>query len=146
MAIETIVGEIELASGEPLGPRAIPLQNVVPFFEPMQFLGNTSPELFRLLYGLAVNALVLFQTFNMRLLAEVFGAFKLPPLLQNGIDVGRCLGSGGLIRHSLFLAGLELVRNGFARRFYCDKAGMSASPRMGIERSASERTLRVRQL
>src|SRR2546430_8072659 len=104
----------------------------------MQFLGNTSPELFRLLYGLAVNALVLFQTFDMRLLAEVFGAFELPLLLQNGINVGRCLGGGGLIRHSLFLAGLELVRNGFARRFYCDKAGMSASPRMGIERSSSE--------
>src|SRR5438876_3073791 len=146
VAIKAVVGEIDLAAGEPLGPRAIPLKNSVPLFEPMQFLGNTSPELFRLLYGLAVNALVLFQTFDMRLLAEVFGAFKLPPLLQNGIDVCRCLGSGGLIRHSLFLAGLELVRNGFARRFYCDKAGMSASPRMGIERSASERTLRVRQL
>src|SRR5438477_11707462 len=68
MAIETIVGEIELASGEPLGPREIQLQNVVPFFEPIKFLGNTSTELLRLLYGLAANAIVLLQTFNMRLL------------------------------------------------------------------------------
>src|SRR2546425_13226367 len=59
MAIETIVGEIELAPREPLGPRAVPLKNLVPFFEPMQLFCNTSPELFRLLYGFAVNTLVL---------------------------------------------------------------------------------------
>src|SRR5206468_3499387 len=60
MAIKTVIGEIDLAPREPLGPRAVPLKNLVPFFEPMQF--------------------------------------------------------------------------------FCAKAGMSASPRMGIERSPSERT------
>src|SRR5437667_11710740 len=42
MAIETIVGEIELASGEPLGLRAIPSQNGSPFSDSMSFVRSTA--------------------------------------------------------------------------------------------------------
>src|SRR5690348_9402658 len=110
--VEAVVREIKLASGEPLCPGAVPLQNLVPLLEPVKLFGNASPKLLWLLNRFAVNPFVLIQGFDMRLLAEVFGALELPLFLKNGINVGRCLSGRNLIRHSLFLAGLELVRNG----------------------------------
>ena len=106
MTVEAVVREVEFASGEPLRPGAIPLKNLVPLLEPVELSGNASPKLLWLLNRFAVHALVLVQSLNMRFLAEVFRALKLPLLLQNGINVRRCLSRGGLIRHSLFLTGL----------------------------------------
>ena len=38
--IEAVVGKIELAADEPLGPGKIPFQNLVPLLEPMKFFGD----------------------------------------------------------------------------------------------------------
>src|SRR5258708_8124172 len=47
MAIETVIGNIDPAAREPLGMRRVPLQNRVPFFEPMQLAFSQSrPEPF----------------------------------------------------------------------------------------------------
>ena len=37
VAVEAVVGEIDLAADKPFRPRAIPLENLVPFLEPVQF-------------------------------------------------------------------------------------------------------------
>ena len=44
VAIEAIVGRVELAADEPLCPRRVPLQNFFPRLEPMQLFGGFGPE------------------------------------------------------------------------------------------------------
>jgi len=44
VAVEAVVGEIDLAADEPFGPGGIPLEDFVPFFEPVQFAGDAAPE------------------------------------------------------------------------------------------------------
>ena len=87
MAVEAVVGKINLAADKPLGPGMIPLQNLVPLLEPVQFLGDAAPEFFRLFDRFAIDALVLFQALDVRLLAEVFRALELSLLVQNRLDV-----------------------------------------------------------
>ena len=76
MAVEAVVGKIELAADKPLGPGMVPLQDLVPLLEPVQFVRDSAPEFFRLLDRLAVDALVIFQALDVRLLAEVLRALK----------------------------------------------------------------------
>jgi hypothetical protein len=42
--VEAIVGGVELAADEPLGPRYFPLQDFFPRFEPVQLRGRFGPE------------------------------------------------------------------------------------------------------
>ena len=88
VAVEAVVSQIDLATDKPLGPRTIPLQNFVPFPEPVQLTGDASPEFFGFLDGFFVDALILFQALDVRLLTEFRRAFESALLLQGGIDVG----------------------------------------------------------
>ena len=49
VAVEAVVGEIQLAANKPLCPGMVPFENFVPFLKPVQFFGNSSPEFFGLL-------------------------------------------------------------------------------------------------
>ena len=68
VAVEAVVGEIDLAADEPFCPGTIPLENLVPLLEPVQFAGDPRPELFRLLDRLLVNALVFREALDVRCL------------------------------------------------------------------------------
>jgi hypothetical protein len=70
MAVKAVVGEIDFAADEPLGPRRIPFKNLGPGFKPMQFLGDSGPECFRIGGGFRVDSFVLFQAFDVGFGAE----------------------------------------------------------------------------
>ena len=99
MAVEAIVGKIDSTADEPLGPRTIPFEDFVPFFEPVQFVCNAAPEFFWLLDRLAVNAFVLVETLDVSLATEFRRTFKFPLLVQRGIDIDVDGGDGNLFYH-----------------------------------------------
>src|SRR5207253_3928763 len=118
MAVEAVVGKIDSAADEPLGPGAIPFEDFVPFLEPVQFVGNATPEFFWLLDRLAVNALVLVETLDVSLATEFRRTFKFPLLVQRGIDIDVDGGDGNLFCHCSCLIRRDSVRVLFPRRFY----------------------------
>ena len=46
--IQAVVGNIQLSAEKPLSVWWLPLQNLVPFPEPVEFLGHSGPETFRI--------------------------------------------------------------------------------------------------
>ena len=72
MAIKTVVGKIDLSADKPLCPGTLPVEHLVPFFEPVQFAGNAAPKLLRLFDRFTIDALVLFGSFDVRGLAKFF--------------------------------------------------------------------------
>lgn len=88
VAVEAVVGEIHLAADKPFGPGAIPFEDLVPLFEPVEFVGNFGPKLFGVFDGFFVDALVVFEALDVGLLAEFFRAFELALFLQDRSDVG----------------------------------------------------------
>ena len=99
MAVEAVVGKIDLPSHEPFGPGMIPFQHVVPLLEPVQFAGDGAPELFRLFHRLAVDVLVFFQAFYVRLLPKILWTLEFSLLVQNRLDVASYFGRRGLLCH-----------------------------------------------
>ena len=91
VAVEAVVGEIDLSSYKPLGPRAIPFENLVPLLEPVQFAGDARPELVGIVNGLFVEAIVLVEALDVGFLGEFGRTLELALLVQDGIDV-RALG------------------------------------------------------
>ena len=71
MSIETVVREIDLAADEPLRPGRVPFEDAVPLSKPVKLLGDASPERFGILFGFAIELLVLFEAFDVSLLAEL---------------------------------------------------------------------------
>ena len=71
VTVETVVGEIDLAADEPFRPRTIPLENFRPRLEPVQLLGDSSPELFGIFAASLIKAFVVFEAFDVSLLAEL---------------------------------------------------------------------------
>ena len=94
VAIEAVVGEINLTADEPLGPGHVPLQNLVPLLEPVEFFGGTGPEFFRLLDRLFVESFILGQALDLRLLRKLCGGRKAALLVENRIDVHLRYGFG----------------------------------------------------
>src|SRR5215471_12686131 len=71
VAIETVVGKIDLAAYEPFSPGRIPVQNLVPFLEPVQFFCNAYPEFFGILYRFTIDAFIVIKAPDLRLLPEL---------------------------------------------------------------------------
>src|SRR6266404_5514720 len=99
MAIKTVVGKIDLSADKPLCPGTLPVEHLVPFFEPVQFAGNAAPEFFRFVDGLAVDPLVIFCALDVRDATKFFRALKLALLLENGINIRVGNGHGCLVSH-----------------------------------------------
>ncbi len=87
VAIEAVVGEVDFAAAEPLHPRRVPLQHRVPGLEPVQFAGDIAPELFRILDGQVVDALVFLHALDVRFGRKLRWRRKLPLLLKYRINV-----------------------------------------------------------
>ena len=99
VAIEAVVGEVDLAADKPFRPRAIPFENLVPLLEPVQFAGDPRPEFVRVVDRFLVEALVFFEALDVGLLAEFRGRFELALLVQDGIDIGGLGIDDGFIGH-----------------------------------------------
>ncbi len=83
MAIEAVIGKIELAANEPLRPGLVPLQNLVPLFEPVQLFGGPSPEFFRLLHRLLIQGFIFGQALNLRLRGKFWRRRKTALLIKS---------------------------------------------------------------
>src|SRR5271166_2587167 len=85
MAIEAVIGEINLSAHKPLGPRAIPFENFVPLLEPVQFLGDAAPELVGIVNRFLIDALVLGKALDVSALAEFRGWREAALFLKYGV-------------------------------------------------------------
>src|SRR5262249_24043603 len=87
LAVETVVGEIDLAVEEPLSPGQVPFQDFVPFLEPVQLAGNVGPELFRIGRRSIVELLVLGHALYPSMLAELHRRVELAGFAKDGLDI-----------------------------------------------------------
>src|SRR5439155_14379143 len=78
MAIEAVVGHVELAADEPLGVRRLPLQRLLPRLEPVELPSALLPELHGIPRGLGVDRLLVHHG----VLHERLGRGKLALLLE----------------------------------------------------------------
>lgn len=76
MAIETVVGKIDLTANEPLRPGRFPFEDLVPLAKPMKLASDLAPKLLGVFFGLAIELLVLFEALYVCLLAELRGSRK----------------------------------------------------------------------
>src|SRR5215470_779125 len=102
VTVEAVVGKIDLTPREPLRPGRIPLEHPIPLLEPVQLLGNSSPEFFGLLDGLFVEVLVLFERFDVRLVGEARGTLEFAVFVQDGVNAG-VGGKGCLVYHAFLV-------------------------------------------
>ena len=58
VAVDAVVGDVQLAADEPFHPGHIPVQHLVPGREPVQLLGFLGPESLRIAQGAFVNVRV----------------------------------------------------------------------------------------
>src|SRR6185312_4312896 len=96
--IKAVVGEIDLAADEPLRPGQIPLENRVPFLEPMQFACHRSPKLLRVSRSRVVDFVVLRHALDLSMLSKVRGRIELSILAKDRLNVLLMHGCVGL-RH-----------------------------------------------
>ncbi len=71
MAIEAVVGDVELAAGEPFGVRRIPFESVRWRLEPVKQLGLLGPECLGIFGGARVHLAVFLERFDVCALAEI---------------------------------------------------------------------------
>ena len=88
VAVETVVGNVDLPADEPFHRGRIPFEHAIPGFEPVQLASYAAPELLRLLDRLFINSLVLFQALDVSLLSKFRWSLKLPVLFTYGINAG----------------------------------------------------------
>ena len=90
VAVETVVGDVELAAHEPLGVRRLPLERLLPRLEPGQLLRALLPEPYGVPRRLAVDRLALHERSRL----EGLRRRKLPVFLEERLD--RLVAFGGL--------------------------------------------------
>src|SRR5579862_8798278 len=73
VAVEAVIGKVDLSADKPLRPRAIPFENFCPRLEPVQFTSDLRPEFVGILDRPLIELLALGQRLNVRIAAE-FGA------------------------------------------------------------------------
>src|SRR5207247_6071653 len=111
-----------------------PIQDLVPFFEPMQLFGGFAPELLGVIDRLAIHLLVLLPGIEARLARECRRRRKKAVLLEDRINSGTSAAAGGL--------GLGHVANLLKKRFrpgiLPDRVGAVEAQRIGIYRPSRE--------
>ncbi|GBD36159.1 hypothetical protein HRbin36_01280 [bacterium HR36] len=84
--IQAVKACIELATDKPLRKRFLPLQNLLPLTEPMQYLGLFRPETFGVIVSPLPECPVFVQTLDMRLLGELRWGRKNPAFAEHALD------------------------------------------------------------
>src|SRR5581483_3341108 len=90
MAVETVVGDVELAADEPLRVRQLPLHRLPPRLHPRELTRLLLPER----DGIALRVAVDGGGRDLRLLGEGLRRGELPPFLEEGLN--------GLVRTTRF--------------------------------------------
>ncbi len=91
VAIETVVGHVQLAAHEPLGVGRLPLHHRLPGLEPVELLGEALPEAGRILSRLLVHR----RALDVGVLDELLRRRKPPLLFQESFDGAGALGLAG---------------------------------------------------
>jgi hypothetical protein len=127
VAVEAVVGEVDLTAGKPFGPGRIPLQHAVPFLKPVQVLGDTSPEFFGVFDGFLVEVFVFLEGFYVGFPREVRGGSN----LRSSCRMESMLVSVGSVALSAMRASSNRGRNQAAvpRRLYCGEEDYVSLPR-----------------
>jgi hypothetical protein len=86
--VNAVDGDVQLAAGEPLRVRRLPLQHVLPRLEPLELGGAIGPVSF-VIRGSGIENGV---GADVRAPAELCGRRELPVLLEQDVDVGHGLG------------------------------------------------------
>ncbi len=73
MAVEAVVGDVELAAGEPFGVREVPFEDAVRRLEPIEHLRLLGPEADGVFLGVVVHLAVLVERANAGALGEFLG-------------------------------------------------------------------------
>src|SRR5882724_10082218 len=91
MAIQTVIRKVGLASQEPFCMWSIPLQNSVPFLEPVQLPSHTSPKLLGISRGFRPQLLQLGHRFDVGVGGK-FGRWRKNTFFsQDRVDIaGNC--------------------------------------------------------
>ena len=92
MAVEAVLGGIHLGPDKPLGIGELPIENLRPFFEPMEFLGLATPELVGLGHRLGMEFFVNRHAADAGFLGEFGRGLENSVLDEMGLNV---LGHGG---------------------------------------------------
>ena len=71
MAIEAVVGDVELAVGEPFRVREIPFEDFRGSLEPLDPLGLLTPEFFGVGQGALIHLSVVCEGFDVSFFAEI---------------------------------------------------------------------------
>src|SRR5579883_1280582 len=83
MAIETIIGSIDLAANKPLSKRCLPLYDLSPLLEPCQFFCLLCEKFLGVFNGSAIHFLILRHRGNARLLRKFLAWLEEPFLGKN---------------------------------------------------------------
>ena len=89
VAIQAIIGSIELAADEPLRPRRVPLQNFFPRLEPMKLFGGLGPEGLRIF----ARGVEYAGAFHIGVFFEFLGGRKISLLVEQNFDRFVCHGA-----------------------------------------------------
>ena len=87
MAVEAVIGGVELPSHEPLGIGDLPIQNLGPFLEPVEFPGLPGPEGVGLADRLGMELLVLGKAADSGLFGKFGRGFENAVFDEMGFDV-----------------------------------------------------------
>ena len=114
VTIKAVVGEIDLAAHEPFGPGAIPLEDLIPLFEPVELAVDARPKLVWVVYGFLVQALVIAETLDVGLGGELGRTLELTLLLNDGINASGLRVSNSFLSH----VNLDAEEIYFSRRIW----------------------------
>ena len=87
MAVETVLGGIQLSSDKPFGIGKLPVEDLGPFLEPVEFLGLTGPKFIRALHRLGMELPVLGHALDPGFFRKLGGRLENAVLNKMGLDV-----------------------------------------------------------
>ena len=93
MAVEAVVGDVELSAGKPFRVRQVPFEDFLGRLEPVEHLRLLAPEFFGVVHGLLIHLSIVFERLDASLLAEIVG--RRNGLLFQNVRVEFLHGSSG---------------------------------------------------
>lgn len=87
MAVEAVLGGVQLSADKPIGIRELPVEDLGPFFKPVEFLGLAGPEFVRALHRLGMELPVLGYILDPGFFRKLGGRLENAVLNKMGLDV-----------------------------------------------------------
>ena len=87
MPVDAVVAQVELAADKPFCRWQVPFEHLVPRLEPMQIFRDSSPEGLGIFDGFLVHHLVLFEAFDVCLVAELLRWREDAQFSKSGVQI-----------------------------------------------------------